>query len=274
MGKRSLGGKVVVITGGGSGIGRALAEALARAGSTVVVADVRRDAAAEVARAIVADRGRADAHEVDVTDATSVARLVDATVDAHGRIDVMINNAGIAVAGEFRDVPPEQFRKVVEVDFFGVVNGSRAAYAEMLRQGHGHIVNVASMYGLLPGAGNAPYVAAKHAVVGFSETLRIEAADLGVHVTTVCPGFIDTPLLRDSAAVGATFADVMRLVPFRLVPVERAVALIVRGIERRDALVVFPGYVHALLAATRTIPSLAFRMQLDILRKFRAIRRA
>jgi NAD(P)-dependent dehydrogenase (short-subunit alcohol dehydrogenase family) len=183
-------GATAIVTGGASGIGRALSEALARRGAPVVVADRNADGAAEVARAIVAAGGSARSEALDVTDAAAVERLVDETAREHGRVDLMFNNAGIAIIGEETDVSLDDWRKVVDVNLWGVVHGIRAAYPRMVRQGSGHIVNTASLAGLSPAPFEISYTATKYAVVGLSRALRAEAAAHGVKVSVVCPGFI------------------------------------------------------------------------------------
>jgi NAD(P)-dependent dehydrogenase (short-subunit alcohol dehydrogenase family) len=189
-------GTVAVVTGGASGIGRALCEALARRGARVVVADRNAAGADEVARASAALGGQARGAAVDVTDADAVEHLIDETVRDDGRIDFLFNNAGIAVFGEELDVSLEDWREVINVNLWGVVHGIRAAYPRMVRQRSGHIVNTASMAGLSPACLELSYTASKYAVVGLSRGLRAEAAAYGVKVSVVCPGFIDTPILR------------------------------------------------------------------------------
>jgi NAD(P)-dependent dehydrogenase (short-subunit alcohol dehydrogenase family) len=141
--------RVAIVTGGASGIGRALCEELARRGALAVAADIDYDGAQAVASAIVANGGRAVAAALDVTRAGDVERLVEDTVLAHGRLDYMFNNAGIGVAGEVRDLSIDDWRKCIDINLWGVIFGTTAAYAAMLRQGSGHIVNTASAAGLV-----------------------------------------------------------------------------------------------------------------------------
>lgn len=187
---------VAIMTGGASGIGRALSEALGRRGASVVVADRQVALAQEVAAGIQERGGKASAVELDVTDFTAVDQLVRATVQAQGRLDYMFNNAGIAIGGEARLCQIEDWASVLNVNLHGVVNGVQAAYPVMLGQGYGHIVNTASMAGLLPMPMAVSYATAKHAVVGLSKSLRVEAAQYGVRVSALCPGVIRTPILH------------------------------------------------------------------------------
>ena len=128
------------------------------------------------------------AERVDVTDAVAVQRLVDGTVAREGRLDLLFNNAGIAVFADARDTSLEDWNRLIDVNLRGVVHGVAAAYPLMVRQGSGHIVNTASAAGLLPSPANIAYAATKHAVVGLSLTLRAEAVHHGVGVSVICPG--------------------------------------------------------------------------------------
>ncbi|MGH3257025.1 MAG: SDR family oxidoreductase, partial [Streptosporangiaceae bacterium] len=188
--------RIAIITGAASGIGQALASALVVRGDTVVVADIDGGGAERVAGEL-AQRGPGTAQPavVDVRDAGAVQALVDQTRDRHGRLDVMVNNAGIGVGGEAHDLLLAHWDRAIDVNLRGVVHGVQAAYLVMVEQGSGHIVNTASLAGLLPTPGMTPYAMTKHAVVGLSLSLRAEAAGYGVRVTVVCPGVVDTPIL-------------------------------------------------------------------------------
>ncbi len=188
-------GAVAIVTGGASGIGRALSEELARRGASVVLADVAAEVA-DVAAAIACVSGRsASGSAVDVTAFESMKRLVESVAERHGRLDYLFNNAGIAAGGEIRDHTVQAWNRIIDVNLRGVVHGVQAAYPLMLRQGFGHIVNTASMQGLIPSPLTASYSTTKHAVVGLSKALRVEAAAAGVRVSVLCPGVIRTPLL-------------------------------------------------------------------------------
>jgi NAD(P)-dependent dehydrogenase (short-subunit alcohol dehydrogenase family) len=195
-------GQVAVVTGGASGIGRALADAFASRSLHVVVTDVEVEplrVAAEEIRA-ANDVDVLDV-AVDVTDADAVLRLRDAVLDRFGRVDVLCNNAGVVGPR----VPtwqqrPEDWTWVVDVNLWGVVHGLAAFLPAMVEAGRGHIVNTASIAGLtpVPGGGRAPYAASKYAVVGLSETLHVELAEHApaLHVTVLCPGPVATRILE------------------------------------------------------------------------------
>jgi len=193
--------KVAVVTGAASGIGRATAECFADAGMRVVLADVERDALAEAARALQARGARAIAVPTDVSRADEVESLARATLDAFGAVHVVFNNAGVALSGPAWEATPEDWRWVLGVNLGGVVHGVRTFVPILLRQGGwGHVVNTASMSGLVTLPSMGVYNASKHAVVAFSETLHHDLAARGsaVRVSVVCPGYVATRIM-DSA---------------------------------------------------------------------------
>ncbi len=184
--------KVAIVTGGASGIGHMLCQELCRLGALVVVADVDSRGAEEVASAILKAGGRARAAFLDVSRVESVRGLVDEILSEHGRLDYMFNNAGIAIVGELRDMSLEHWQRIIDVNLWGVIYGTTAAYSIMARQGSGHIINTASLAGLIGYPASTAYAATKSAVIGLSTSLRAEAAGLGVKVSVVCPGYVQT----------------------------------------------------------------------------------
>jgi NAD(P)-dependent dehydrogenase (short-subunit alcohol dehydrogenase family) len=264
--------RVCIVTGAASGIGRAIALGLAERGARVVVADIRQPDAVDVAAEIESQGGTARAVRVDVADAASVERLVNETVASDGRLDIMVNNAGIAIAGAMQRLELEHWRRVVDVNLWGVVYGTHFAFRHMARQGSGHIVNVASGYGLVPTPYAAPYACSKFAVVGLSESLRPEAAHVGVHVTVACPGYVDTPLLERSEGIGVRLSDMLSSLPFARLKPEACAAAILRGVAKQQPMVVFPGYVRALVLMYRSFPSLFDRVSQRTVRSFERVR--
>jgi len=194
-------GRTAVVTGAGGGVGSALTRALVAAGAHVVCADLDLDAAERTAAGATGP-GTARAVALDVTDAAAVQRVVDDLVTEQGRLDLMFNNAGITLLGETEDLTLAQWNAIIDVNLRGVVHGVVAAYPQMIRQGSGHLVNTASMGGLMAAGLLTSYVATKHAVVGLSLALRTEAAAHGVGVTVVCPAAVETPML-DQGEIGA-----------------------------------------------------------------------
>jgi NAD(P)-dependent dehydrogenase (short-subunit alcohol dehydrogenase family) len=186
-------GQVAVVTGAASGIGRALAEAFARRGLTVVAVDVERDAL-DTAVAAMREEGLAvEGHVVDVRRPEGLDDLARHVMATHGRVDVLCNNAGVVTPRlPVWEQPFEDLRWTTEVNLYGVANGVRAFVPHMVAAGRGHVVNTSSVAGLstIPGGGNGVYSASKHAVVGLSETMRVELASVApdVGVTVLCPG--------------------------------------------------------------------------------------
>lgn len=257
-------GRVAIVTGGGSGIGAALVRALAARGAAVVIADIDKAAAEAVAGSVVAAAGRVSTTVLDVRDAGAVSVLVQEVAAEHGKLDLIFNNAGIAVGGQVDELTLDHWNRVIDVNLRGVVHGVHAAYPLMLRQGHGHIVNTASLAGLVPGPGLAPYAAAKHAVVGLSLSLRAEGASRGVKVSAVCPGFIDTPLLgRVNAGLpqtetGANAAGLARQLG-KLYQADPLAQDVLRGVERNQALIVAPRSARVAWRMARYAPGLTMR---------------
>ena len=190
------GAPTAIISGGSSGIGRALAEALSARGVTVVVADRQVQLAEAVVAGIRRRGGEARATELDVRDRRQFAEVVATTVEGAGRLDYLFNNAGIGVVGEMRYYDHSDWSDVLDVNLAGVCNGIAAAYPRMVDQRFGHIVNMASMAGLVPTPMIGSYTASKFAVVGLSRALRLEAKRHGIRVSVVCPAIVDTPLLH------------------------------------------------------------------------------
>ncbi|MBI2894216.1 MAG: SDR family NAD(P)-dependent oxidoreductase [Deltaproteobacteria bacterium] len=252
--------RIAIVTGGASGIGRALGERLAVLGATVTLADVDEPRAAEVARSIVEGGGRARAAALDVRDAAAVRALVEATAAEHGRLDYMFNNAGIGIAGDVLGMSLADWDRIVDVNLKGVIHGVVGAYELMARQRSGHIVNTASVAGLIPSPGLTAYAATKHAVVGLSTSLRAEAARHGVKVTAVCPGLIETPMKQSIKLLDVDRDKLMSQVPFAFYPAERCARDILRGVAKNRPVVVVTGHARFLALVQRLFPSLVHRI--------------
>jgi NAD(P)-dependent dehydrogenase (short-subunit alcohol dehydrogenase family) len=189
-------GQVAVVTGAGSGIGRATARLLGRLGASVHVTDLDGDAAAHVLREIEARGGRAVAHAIDVTDPAAVEQLAERVFAAEGAVDVLHNNAGVGHGGKVEDTTLEDWQRVLGVNLMGTVHGVHFFVPRMLEQGRrAHVVNTASALGLIASAQLAPYCTSKFGVVGLSEALNAELAPRGINVSAICPGIIDTPII-------------------------------------------------------------------------------
>jgi NAD(P)-dependent dehydrogenase (short-subunit alcohol dehydrogenase family) len=262
--------KVAIVTGAASGIGRALGEALARREALVILADINSQLLSEVAESLAASGYQAEALPLDVSNYDAVKKLVADTVAQHGRLDFMFNNAGIAVGGEVRDCSIDDWRNVLNVNLHGVINGVDAAYQIMVKQGFGHIINTASIEGLLPFPGTVSYAASKYGVVGLSNSLRIEGADLGVKVSVVCPGYIKTPIFHTSKMIKIDREKMLESLPERLgITPERCASVIIRGVERNKAIIVVTGFAKILWLLQRISPGLIRWMMRRNLKKSR-----
>lgn len=248
-------GAVAIVTGGASGIGRALAAELGRRGADVVLADRDGEGLATVVDAV----DGAEGHQVDVTDPAAVADLIDGVFSRHGRLDLLFNNAGIGVAATAAEHTLDDWQRVLDVNVRGVVHGVRAALPRMIEQGFGHVVNTASVAGLVPCGLMSSYVASKHAVVGLSLATRIELAGTGVHVTALCPGAVRTAIL-DGGRYGRMSDDldrgrVLRLWE-KLRPEDpgRFARTVLRRLERAPGILVVPGRYRMIWWLQRLAP--------------------
>jgi NADP-dependent 3-hydroxy acid dehydrogenase YdfG len=196
-------GKVAVVTGAGSGIGRALACELGRRGAVLAISDVDEAGLAETAKQLRVIGAKVSVARLDVTDRAAVLRYADDVVAEFGTVNIVINNAGIAFTGDVEQMSFEQIERVVDVDFWGVVNGTKAFLPHLIASGDGHVVNVSSLFGLMAVPGQSAYNAAKFAVRGFTEALRQEMLvnRHPVRVTCVHPGGIKTAIARNAGAV-------------------------------------------------------------------------
>ena len=197
---QQLSGKVAVVTGGASGIGFALAERAAREGLNVVVADVEPAALADAVARLKATGAEVEGVGTDVTDLAQVQALADATIERFGAVHLVFNNAGVATGGVSWEMPVESWEWVLGVNMWGVIHVMRTFVPLLIAQPEGHIVNTASVAGLVAAPFMGPYNASKHAAVAVSETLHHELAMMAPHVkvSTLCPGWVNTRILESS----------------------------------------------------------------------------
>jgi NAD(P)-dependent dehydrogenase (short-subunit alcohol dehydrogenase family)/pimeloyl-ACP methyl ester carboxylesterase len=260
--RKPLEGSLVVITGAGSGIGRATALAFAERGASVIAADINAVAAertAGLARLLGTD---ASAFEVDVSDQHSMERFAKAVETEHGVPDVVVNNAGIGIAGPFLSHGFDDWRRVLDVNLWGVIHGSKLFAQQMVDRGEGgHIVNVASAAAFFPSRTLPAYSTTKAAVLMLSECLRAELADKGIGVSAICPGLINTSITRTSSFVGLAREEqekkrreAIRIYQIRNFTPDRVATEIVRAVRENVAVVPVAPEAKALRVLSRLSP--------------------
>ena len=184
--------KVILITGASSGIGAGAARRLAKEGAKVILVARRKELLESVAAEINSQGGQALPMTVDVTNSFAIREMVRETTGQYGRLDVLVNNAGVGFSTDVQNIDPAKLRMQVEVNLVALIECSQAALIPMLSQGSGHIINVASLAGVVAAPGSSVYSATKFGVIGFSDSLRREVHKQGILVTTFCPGFVAT----------------------------------------------------------------------------------
>ncbi len=229
-------GKGCVVTGAASGIGYAVSEALLNAGATVFMADRDTETLSSAVELLSPHAGKVYSMTVDVTNLEQVQQLIQDAASRHGRLDVLFNNAGIGGTMPFADVTLEHWRRIIDINLWGVIYGIDAAFPIMLRQGGGHIVNTSSFAGLVPYPYQALYAATKYGVVGLSESLRYELEEDGILFSVVCPAAVasriwGTPVLGERMEVKP---------PPDAISAEEAAQTILSGVANKWGIIVVP----------------------------------
>ena len=232
---RNLKDAVAVVTGAGSGIGRTTSLELASRGCDLALVDISESGALETAEAVRALGRKVSVHVVDVADRDQMRALPDAVVSRHGKVNIVVNNAGVLVVSRFEDHTLQDFDWIMGINLWGVIYGSKFFLPHIQRAGQGHMVNISSLAGFFPLPGMSSYSLTKYAVRGFSETLRAELASQNIGVTSVHPGIIDTNIPGAARASGGSdqFRSAVSSALSRMgrTP-EYAARKIVEGIER------------------------------------------
>ncbi|MFN3714297.1 MAG: SDR family oxidoreductase [Alcanivoracaceae bacterium] len=266
-------GKTAVVTGAASGMGRALSLQLVALGAKVIAADVNTTGLASLADECAAS-GLLLTQRLDVTEQQAFDELLR-QVAAAGSLDYLFNNAGIAITGELKDNTAQDWQRTIDINQMGVLYGTLTAYELMRAQGHGHIVNTASVAGLMPAPMLAVYAMTKHAVVGLSLSLREEARMYGVRVSVVCPGIVETPIVGRDQMQRLKLGDISpydlirQKSPIRPITSAQAANAILSGVEKNLAEIIFP--LHGKLAVStfhhaRRLWELSVRPGLKLLR--------
>jgi NAD(P)-dependent dehydrogenase (short-subunit alcohol dehydrogenase family) len=234
-----LSGGVAMITGAGSGIGRALAQQLAEAGSALALADVDEAGLMQTFQSIGSKNALVSTHVMDVADQAGVSAFAEDVRRQHGRVTLLINNAGVSLHGNFDEISLDDFHWLMNINFWGTVHGVQYFLPMLKREKRAHIVNLSSVFGLIAPAGQTPYAASKFAVRGFTEALRHELEGTNVRVSCVHPGGIRTPIARHSrlgagASTGRGEQNIARFERLAQTTPETAAARILRGVERGE----------------------------------------
>lgn len=262
--RKDFGDMLVSVTGAGSGIGRETALAFAREGAELVVSDIDEVGLKETAGRIAALGSVAHSYPLDVSDAEAVERFAEEVCAAHGVPDIVVNNAGIGVAGAFLDTPAEQFDKVLDVNLGGVVNGCRAFARRLVERGTGgHIVNVASMAAYAPLQSLNAYCTSKAAVYMFSDCLRAELDSAGIGLTTICPGVVNTNIVSATnfhapdgkrAAVPGRRAQLEKMFDMRRYPPDKVAKAIVSAVKKNKPIRPVTPEAYLLYGTSRIAP--------------------
>ncbi|HEY3685409.1 MAG TPA: SDR family oxidoreductase [Streptosporangiaceae bacterium] len=262
-GRAAFDDRLVLVTGAGSGIGRATALAFAERGAEVVAVDIDAEAAQRTARLVGLVGPPGHDYAVDVSDGEAMAKLADAVRTAHGVPDIVVNNAGIAVAGPFLEVGLADWERIVDVNLWGVIHGTRLFGGQLAERGEGgHIVNIASAAAYAPSRVLSAYSVTKAAVLMLDQCVRPEFASYGVGVTTICPGFVATSITRTARFAGTGGAEQERLrrwstraLGLRRYPPERVARRIVAAVLRDEAVVPVTPEARALAVLGRLSPA-------------------
>ena len=254
-------GRTAIVTGAASGIGRGTALALARRGCDLALADLNEEGLAETAALAEAQRVKVSRHRLDVADKAAVAAFPERILAAHGRADLLFNNAGVAIGGTFEQVAEEDFDWLMEINFWGVVRMTRAVLPLLRSSDHARIVNVSSIFGIIAPPGQTAYCASKFAVRAFSESLRreLEAEGARIGVTVVHPGGVATSIAKNARPPrGINDLDLeeqqKRFEKFLRMPPEKAGEIIVTGVERERPRVVVGNDARFMALVERMAP--------------------
>jgi NAD(P)-dependent dehydrogenase (short-subunit alcohol dehydrogenase family) len=258
-----LNGKTAIVTGAGSGIGRAIAISLARRNCNLALADINDEALARTATDIVggetSENIRISRHHLDVSDRVAVAAFPAEVIAEHGGVDVLVNNAGVALGGTFLEVAESDFDWLFGINFWGVVQMTRAFLPLLQKSEEARLVNISSLFGLIAPPGQTAYAASKFAVRGFSESLRHELSGTRIGVTVVHPGGIATSIAKNARLPDSLTADEVAkrrrfFDSFLTMPPEIAGETIVRGVENRKARILVGSDAKVAALVERLLP--------------------
>ncbi|NCF20084.1 MAG: SDR family NAD(P)-dependent oxidoreductase [Haliea sp.] len=249
--------KTVIVTGGAAGIGRAVVEALAARGALVYAADINEAGLKAITDSVPA----VIPVKLNVSQQQDFQQVIDQVLADQGHLDIIVNNAGIGLAGDFNQTSLADLEKITDINYWSVIYGTKFAYAQMIKQGHGHIVNVSSSGGAMPVPNQSMYSGIKHAVLGFSHSLREEAAHYGVKVSTVLPGMVQSDMWDSAVNVkDYNLKKSMENTGLKPISAHDAARAILKGIIANDRSIIFPRINRVTLWFYRLMPNIFTRL--------------
>ena len=253
-------GKTALVTGAASGIGRALAMELYQQGATLYACDINEQGLKSLSQQ-VANPQRFITRMLDVTQREQYDQCILKIIGQHNSLDYIFNNAGIVSGGDFNKMSDDQLNKVIDINLWGVIHGTRAAYKVMCQQQSGHIINVASTAGVVPVPLSTAYTATKFAVIGLSAALREEARQHGVRVSAVIPGIVKTNIYETALNIeGHNYKASIDAVPIKGISADQAAKIIIAGVLKNKREIVFPLINRLLVSCYRLLPGLTGRL--------------
>mgnify|MGYP001204835837 CR=1 FL=1 len=259
-------GSVVIITGGASGIGLSFGQSMAKLGCKVYLIDRQKEVVEEEAKRLRDKDFKVKSFELDVRNRDAFINIIRVIHEEEGRIDYFFNNAGVGAGWDVKEDKPEDWDYIIDVNIRGVSNGIHAAYPLMVKQGFGHIINTASMAGLVPSSLTVSYAMTKHAVVGLTVSLHGQAAIHGVRVSALCPGFVETPIL-EGGVYGKVDEEKMKKgvkvfnLPGKMTPKE-LVEKVLPQIKKNKVIIIEPFYMKVYLWLYRFFPNWALNLSI------------
>lgn len=264
--------KIAFVTGAGSGIGLALSRELILNGCIVYLADINSEALKNEVDKIGIN---ANAIQLDVTNRNAFVMVVEKIIKEHNQIDFLFNNAGIGYAGDTLGYSFEDWDELIDVNLKGVINGTAIIYPLMKKQGSGHIIFTASLAGLVPSAMLVPYATSKHAIIGLSRSLRLEAEAYNVNVSAICPGTIDTPMLDNSkpTSMDEEFSidtrEYLTLISGKPMSSSKFATEVLKGVEKNQEFIFYPKKAKEIWRFSRFMPKTLNKLAKKALKKFR-----
>ncbi len=260
--------KNVIITGAASGIGKALARLLNTKRARLYLLDLNEEGLQQLATSLKRINPNVFTYSFDVSDYPSFVNFQQEFLKTETCPDYLFNNAGVGIGGEVKDFSIESWKKIIDANLYGTINGIQLFYPLMVENRKGHIVNISSLAGLAALPGEAPYVASKYAIQGLTEALEVEASFYDVKVTAVCPGVVRTPIYKTGQIIGFNKKKVLRLWP-KGITAKACAEIILEGVAKEKRMIVITAFAKVVYFAKRFFSSL---LRLGFLHYFRQVK--